>query len=151
MSGHEKILEGEITVLREELGTLVAELDRRRHDALDVKGQLKRHSVEVGLTALALVAAASGFVWVGVWRARRRQRLTYQGSQLREAVSRMIARPERVAAEPTVPAKILTAAANALIASLIRKVLERLLRPAPGTSHRRALDRHADADDRLAA
>ena len=37
----------------------------------------------------------------------------------------MIDRPERVAAEPGVPARILTAAANAAVATAIKKMLER--------------------------
>jgi hypothetical protein len=44
----------------------VAELDRRRHDALDVKLQVKRHALGVSLTGTAL-AAISGLIW---WRIR---------------------------------------------------------------------------------
>ena len=36
----------------------------------------------------------------------------------------MTERPERVAAEPTIPGKIVTAAANAAVAMLVKKVLE---------------------------
>ena len=45
--------------------------------------------------------------------------------RLREAVSRMVDRPDRVAAEPGIPVKILTAAANAAVATAIKKALER--------------------------
>ncbi len=77
-------LDGEIAALREELAGLVAELDRRRHELLD----------------------------------------------LREAFSRMLAKPERVAAEQTVPTKIFIAAANAAVATAIKKVVERGLQVA---------------------
>jgi hypothetical protein len=125
-----KALEAEIAVVREELGELVAEMDRRRHEALDIRRHLRRHAVEITLTAIGLVGAATGFVWLGMWRARRRERLTSQADRLRRAMTRMIDRPERVAAEPTVPAKIVTAAANAAVATLIKKALDRAVQHA---------------------
>jgi hypothetical protein len=123
-------LDGEIAALREELADLVGELDRRRHELLDIKGQAKRHALEMALTGTALVATAAGFVWLGAWRSRRRQSLRSRAGRLREAFSRMLAKPERVAAEPTVPAKIFTAAANAAVATAIKKVVERGLQGA---------------------
>jgi hypothetical protein len=125
-----KALEAEIAVVREELGELVAEMDRRRHEALDIRRHLRRHAVEITLTTIGLVGAATGFVWLGMWRARRRERLTSQADRLRRAMTRMMDRPERVAAEPTVPAKIVTAATNAAVATLIKKVLDRAVQHA---------------------
>ena len=61
-------LSGEIGMLREELTRLVAEVDRRRHDALDVKLQVRRHALEVSLAGAALVAVL-GFSWLGARRA----------------------------------------------------------------------------------
>jgi hypothetical protein len=121
-------LDGEIAQLREELANLIAELDRRRHEALDVKLQIRRHAFEVGLTGVALVAAASGAVVLGTWRARRRQRLMSRAGRLRQAVSRMVERPERVAVEPTALRRILTAAATAATATLVKKGLEQAVR-----------------------
>jgi DNA-binding FrmR family transcriptional regulator len=120
-------LEGEIAMLRDELGGLVAELDRRRHELMDVKLQAKRHALGATLTGVGLLASAAGFVWLGTWRARRRRTTMARIGRLREAVSRMVERPERVAAEPCVPVKILTAAATAAAATAMKKVLERAL------------------------
>ena len=120
-------LEGEIAMLRDELGGLVAELDRRRHELTDVKLQAKRHALGATLTGVGLLASAAGFVWLGAWRARRRRTTMARIGRLREAVSRMVERPERVATEPGVPAKILTAAATAAVATVMKKVLERAL------------------------
>jgi DNA-binding FrmR family transcriptional regulator len=120
-------LEGEIAMLRDELGGLVAELDRRRHELTDVKLQAKRHALGATLTGAGLLASAAGFVWLGAWRARRRRTTIARIGRLREAVSRMVERPERVAAEPSVPVKILTAAATAAVATAMKKVLERAL------------------------
>jgi hypothetical protein len=55
----------------------------------------------------------------------------------------MIDRPERVAAEPGVPARILTAAANAAVATVIKRILERGLQ--------RALHRNEERPARLEA
>jgi hypothetical protein len=123
-------LEAEIAVLREELSGLVGELDRRRHELLDVKLQVKRHAVGVALTGVALVSAASGLVWLGAWRAQRRARVLSRAGRLREAVSRIIDKPERVAAEATIPGKIFTAAATAAVATLVKKGLERAVNAA---------------------
>ena len=118
-------LSTEIGVVRAELDGLVAELDRRRHDALDVRLQLRRHSLGATLTMLALMTTAAGGIWLGAWRHRRRARLTGQAGQLRQAISRMTEHPERVAAEPTMAGKVVTAAASAAVASLVKKLLER--------------------------
>jgi hypothetical protein len=118
-------LGAEIAVVRDELDGLVAELDRRRHEAFDVRHQLERHAFSVTLTTLALVATAAGGVWLDVWRQRRRARLPAQASRFRHAIARMTEHPERVAAEPGMMGRIATAAANAAVATLVKKVLER--------------------------
>ncbi len=118
-------LAGEIATLREELAGLVAELDRRRHETLDVKLQVKRHGVEMALAAAALVAAAAGLVWLGAWRSRRREDLLSRGTKRPRAWSRIIDKPDRVAAEPSVAAKILAATSSAAAAALVKKVLDR--------------------------
>jgi len=50
----------EIASLRSEIGALVRELDRRRHDALDVRLQLRRHGGKIAIfgAGLALIAVA---------------------------------------------------------------------------------------------
>jgi hypothetical protein len=117
-------LGSEIAVVRQELDTLLGELDRRRHEALDVPLQLRRHAFGALLTVLALVATAAGSVWLTLWRRRRRERLGARAGRFRQAVSRMTEHPERVATEPTVAGKIATAAANAAVAALVKKLLE---------------------------
>jgi hypothetical protein len=133
-------LEGQITMVRDELGELVAELDRRRHEALDVKLQVRRHAPEITLTSVALIGAAAGLVWLNVWRGRRRQRLSARAGRLQQAMSRMIERPERVAAEPTVAMKIFAAAASTAAPTLIRKVLERVVQQAMDRRQLAAID-----------
>ena len=64
-------LGAEIAELREEIGGLVAELDRRRHELLDVRLQFRRHVVATTITALSLLGAVAGLVWLGIWRSRK--------------------------------------------------------------------------------
>ena len=66
-----RYLGAEIADLREELGGLVSELDRRRHDLLDVRLQFRRHVVAATVTAVALIGAVAGLVWLGIRRSRR--------------------------------------------------------------------------------
>jgi hypothetical protein len=118
-------LSDEVAAVRDDLDTLLGELDRRRHELLDVRLQVRRHARGVTLTAVAFVVAAAGVVWLRGRRERERQAVTAQAGRLRQAVSRMIDRPERVAAEPTFAGKIGAAVTSAAAASLVKKALER--------------------------
>jgi hypothetical protein len=104
---------------------MVVEIDRRRHALTDVRLQVRRHAVAVTVTAVALIAAVAGAVWFGMERRARQHGFLSRLARLRRAVVHMIDRPERVAAEPTVTGKILTAAATAAVATLAKKALER--------------------------
>jgi hypothetical protein len=141
-------LEGEIAVLRDELTGLVAELDRRRHELTDFKLQARRHVEGVTLTGVSLLASTAGFVWLSIRRSRRRNLARAKMGRLREAVSRMVDRPDRVAAEPGIPARILTAAANAAVATAIKRVLEHSLQRVMNsrTGRDRGVDRSARAE-----
>jgi hypothetical protein len=116
-------LGADIAALREDLSGLVAELDNRRHDMLDLKLQARRHAVGVTVTAATLLGAAAGVVWVGIWRARRRRTLLSRAARFREAVGRMVDQPDRVAAEQSVLGKIVTAAATAAVATMIKRLV----------------------------
>jgi hypothetical protein len=128
-------IDRDVAEARDDLDVLLAELDRRRHEWMDVRLQLTRHAPGIVLTVAAFVIAASGLVWLDLRRRRARERLTARGARLRDAVSRMVDRPERVAAEPTIPGKIVAAAASAAAASLVKKLVEhgvrRLMDAAP--------------------
>jgi hypothetical protein len=65
-------LEHEIESIRSELGDLVDELDRRRHEIVDVRLQARRHP-----RAIALAVTAAGLIVAGhmALRRRRSQRL----------------------------------------------------------------------------
>jgi hypothetical protein len=119
-----RALGGEVAVVREELDVLLAELDRRGHELLDVRLQVRRHAVGTALALLALTGAAAGAVWLSTWRHRRQRSPSARAERLREALARMTEHPDRVAAAPTMAGRILTAAASAAVASLVRRGLE---------------------------
>lgn len=122
-------IEAEVVRQRQELAARVTELHRRGHELTDVGLQLRRHPVGFSATVLAVGGVAAGVIALGVWRARHRDTPTARGGRLREALHRMIERPERVAVEPTVSQRIIGAAGSAAVAFLIKAALERATRP----------------------
>ena len=120
-----RTIEREIRGHRGELSALVGELNRRRQELTDVKLQLRRHAVGVVTGILATGAVLGGSLVYARWRARRHDSLIARGGRLREAVGRMIDRPERVASEPTVAQRLLASAGSAAAAVVIKAILER--------------------------
>jgi hypothetical protein len=120
----------EIDSLRGELGSIVAELDRRRHELLDVRLQMRRHPAVTVVAASALALVLGGALALAVRGRRQRRRPAARARQVRHALARLLAHPERVAAEPSVTARILTAAGTAAGAAMARHLVVRLVRPA---------------------
>ncbi len=124
-------LAGEVATVRDELGTLVAELDRRRHEILDLPRQIKQHASEIALAGLAVAAAVSVVIWLVVRRSGRSAAPGPRVGHLREAVARMTEHPERVTESPSIASQIIGAAATAAAVTVTRTLLgeglERLL------------------------
>jgi hypothetical protein len=121
---------GEIDVLRNELGGLVAELDRRRHEALDLGLQVRRHPIAVAAVATAAALVLGGALALIVHTRRERRRPSTRARETRRALARLFDHPSRVAAEPSIPNKVATAVAIALATAVAKRLLERKL-PAP--------------------
>lgn len=126
-----RAIEEEIRRRRVEIGALAAELDRRRRALTNPRELLRRHAAGVAVAVLAVGAAVAGSIAYRAWRARHADTLVARGGRLREAVGRMIDRPERVAVEPTATQRIIGSAGSALAAFVIKAALERLSRPGP--------------------
>jgi hypothetical protein len=122
---------GDIETLRGELGTLVSELDRRRHEAFDLSLQLRRHPVAVAVAVGAVALAAGGLLAVLVRSRRQHRRPGYRAQEARRALARLLEHPDRVAAEPSVGQKILAAAGTAAGAAVARRLVQRYVRATP--------------------
>jgi len=123
-------IEGEIAEIRGRLDQSLAELDRRRHEATDVKLQIRRHPGAVAVAG-GVVLLLLGGVAYAIWASRQRERPVNKAKRLKLALSRMIAEPEKVArAEPTVPVKILAAAGTAAATILTKKIIGRAVNQA---------------------
>ena len=116
-------LEQEVEQIRGHLGGLVSELNHRRHEAMDLGLQARRYAIPLALGAVALLGLVAGGVALSIHRSRRRRRLPARLARLRQALARMVDRPERVARpQPSVGLKIL-AAAGAAAASVVGRRL----------------------------
>jgi hypothetical protein len=92
----ERVLESEIGRLRDDLDAMVGELDRRRHEAFDVRLQLRRHAgVVAAVGGVAVVLVVGG---IAVWTAsrRRQDRLLVRLQNLARAVAIMSRHPDRL-------------------------------------------------------
>jgi hypothetical protein len=120
-------IEGEIEEIRGRLDESLAELDRRRHEATDVKLQIRRHPGVVAVAGGVALLLLAG-VGYAIWAARQREKPVNKAKRLKLAVSRMIDQPQKVAKpEPTVAEKILAAAGTAAATMITKKLIERAM------------------------
>lgn len=117
-------VEDEIDSLRGELGGLVAELDRRRHEAFDLRLQLQRHPVAAAIAAAAAALVVGGALALVVRARRERRRPSVRARQARRALARLLDHPERVAAEPSVSNKIATAVITLAATTLAKRLID---------------------------
>ncbi|HEX9308208.1 MAG TPA: hypothetical protein VF894_12000 [Anaeromyxobacter sp.] len=121
---------GEIDVLRTELGGLVGELDRRRHEATDVRLQMSRHPIVVAALATVAALVLGGAIALVVRGKRQSRRPSVRARETRRALGRLFQHPDRVAAEPTTANKIATAVGVAVATALAKRLVDRTIRPA---------------------
>jgi hypothetical protein len=122
-------VEGEIDMLRNELGGLVAELDRRRHEALDLGLQARRHPLLVASIATVAALLVGGAIALVVRTRHEQRRPSVRAREARRALSRLFEHPDRVAASPSIPNKVVTAVTVALATALAKRLLDRTVRP----------------------
>lgn len=123
---------GEIDVIRGELGGLVAELDRRRHEALDLRLQVRRHPVLIATAASVAALVVGGAVAVLVHQARERRRPARRARDLRDALGRLVEHPREVGSQPSIGNKVVTAVGVAVATTLVKRLLDRTV-PRPAT------------------
>jgi lysylphosphatidylglycerol synthetase-like protein (DUF2156 family) len=122
-----KEIEVKILALRGELGDLVSELDRRRHEAFDLKLQFRRHRTAFVIAGVA-VAALLGFgIAATLRKQRRRQRPADRARRARRAFERLMDDPEHMGRESTVSEKVLAAAGTAAASLFVKRALDQMM------------------------
>ena len=116
---------GEIDVLRHELGGMVAELDRRRHEALDLRRQVRRHPVLVATVVTVGALLVGGAVALIARVARARRKPTRRARDIRDALGRLVEHPREVASQPSIGNKIATAVGVAIATGITKRLLGR--------------------------
>ncbi|BDG04705.1 hypothetical protein [Anaeromyxobacter oryzae] len=129
--GDVRRVSGEIESIRGELGALVAELDRRRHEAFDLGLQARRHPVVVAVAASAAALVLGGLIALAVRSRRERRRPSTRIRETRRALARLVEHPDRVAAEPSIPNKIVTAVAVAAGTAFAKRMIDRAVKSPP--------------------
>ncbi len=119
-------LELEIDDVTEDLGDTLSELDRRGNEWLDWRRQLRKRAV--GLGGATLVLAIAGAVAFANWRRQEWNRPMAKARRFRDAVARMIEKPELVARpEPSIGTKALAAAAAGVAGTMAKFLARRLV------------------------
>jgi lysylphosphatidylglycerol synthetase-like protein (DUF2156 family) len=135
-----KELATRIVSLRGDLGDLISELDRRRHEAFDLRLQMRKHPVAVAVVGVT-VATLIGVGIAAIVRDRRdRERPVEKARRARRALQRLMDDPEHMAREATVGEKILAAAGTAAASILVRRAMNQVVpaRPPPDSRRDRA-------------
>jgi hypothetical protein len=121
-------LEQEVDQIRGNIGGLIRELNHRRHEALDIKLQFRRHAGRVVLVGVAVVALVAGGIALFAARLRRRHSIRARVNRLRTALRRIAAHPERVAERtPTVSRKMMAAGGGAIASAFGKRIAKRLI------------------------
>ncbi len=128
---HVSRVSGEIELLRSEIGNIVGELDRRRHELFDLRLQAKRHPVALAIAAAGAALVVGGLIALAVRSRREARSPSRRAREVSRALSRLVDHPDRVAAEESVRNKILAAAGIAAGTAVARRLVDRLMAPAP--------------------
>jgi hypothetical protein len=131
IDGTPRRIESHIETLRHELGELVSELDRRRHEAFDFRLQMRKHPTAVAVAGVALAALVGIGLAVAIHGRRERARPVNRARRARAAVERLVRDPEHMAREPGVGEKILAAAGTAAASLLVKRAFERYVPARP--------------------
>lgn len=121
-------LEQKVELIREHLTDVVSELDYRRHEMMDVPGQLKKHAGLVAAIAGGATLLAGGAVGLAIYRSRRAagKKVTVVKVKQYEGMFH----------------RVLTAAAGAMVGVLVKTLAQKLMEPVlEGGEHRPTLPR----------
>jgi hypothetical protein len=120
-------LERQIGDIRGNLTVLVDELQRRRHEAFDVRLQLRRHPAVIGGVALGLAGGITLLVLALVRRHRRRQSISDRLRRLRRGLAYLIDDPDGSTGRERPWRRAAAAGGKAAASQLGRRLVGRLL------------------------
>jgi hypothetical protein len=127
-------LETEIEHLRTRLDRSLSELDRRRHELMDYKLQMRKHP-QVLMIAGGVMLLLFGGVAYSVYSSRRHSLAMRRARKYQGAMRRAVDHPEYVArprkGEASVGAKILASVGTTLAVALTKKLIERTVNSVP--------------------
>jgi len=130
MNGDNEVdeLEREVDRIRSNIGELVRELNRRRHEAFDLRLQLRHHAGRVVLAGATVVVLIAGGIALALARLRRRRSIRVRVGRLREALRRIAAHPEHLGERgPSVSRKVAAAGGSAIASVLGKRLAKRLV------------------------
>ncbi len=111
---------------RETLGSILAELDRRRRDLFDVRKQLRQNAKPLLLVLGGIGCAVAVGIVLGARRRRYERRFTTRVSKATAALRRAMKDPDRVASPPPdLGKKVLIAVASGAASTLVTAVVKR--------------------------
>jgi hypothetical protein len=140
MSDDPEVLGARAAQSRARLGEIVSELNERRHVVTRARGVLADNRLAVLAGGLLVAGLAGGIVALTVRRRRRRNEWPERAHRLRLAVSRMVARPERVAAsDPSRTGKLMTAIATTAATAVVKRLVEEAAKRAQAIATERRL------------
>jgi hypothetical protein len=139
------VLQRDVENIRSDLDRLVGELDHRRHELFDLRLQLRRHALPIGLAAAALVVGGGAVALLLVRRRRRALQMASWAAklgrlkiggvelgELRDALIQARNHSQRSGREPSAPRQIGAAGASAAASVAARAVAQRLVRATTG-------------------
>jgi hypothetical protein len=131
---HATALEHEVETIRLHIGDLVDELDHRRHELFNLRGQVRRHPVRLVLAAALVAGALAGGIALAVRARHRRRSFSGRVQRFREALGRARQHPDRIAKDSPSVARKIAAAGGTSIASVLGKQLATKMFAAPAAA-----------------
>jgi prefoldin subunit 5 len=126
-------IEREIESVRMRLDRSLAELDRRRHQLMDVKLQVRKHPQAV-MIAGGVVVLLVGVGWLAARSAHKAaEDPRRRAKRLKKATRRAMEHPERVAQNPPLWQKIAASVGTTIAVAVTKRLLDRALQDAGRT------------------
>jgi len=123
-----EILGHEVEVIRDNVTEIASELDRRRQELFDWRHQLRKHAAKTALIAAAALLLVGASIGIGRMKRRQKVRPMKKARQLRDALARVWAHPERIGRPPpSLGRRVLTAGLAGAVGTAAKSATRRLV------------------------